>query len=342
VSEIAQVVETNAKKVGKAVGEGAGKAIHDFLQDTKARLVKNVEAHEEHDRTAASDLEKAAQHSDETPTVHGESSTTPQSVSGGSTTSVPTVEDINGGGAGTPHSVSGGSTTDVPDVDAINTGHDPGTSTGSGRSTTADEMAEAQRNVDQGARTFADDDEAMQYGGNEWNDYAENLPPEQRAAVYNYTTDPPHEANYREINGALRRGDTSDPTISHNIDELDKALAGHPTPENVVVSRGTGISHFPVDDPSQMTGRTVHDDAYTSASLGGPASVFAGMDGVLHLQVPAGTPALWVEKVSHYGAGEREILLGRDSSYVVDHGMLGDDGKWHIYGHYLPTGGGSS
>ena len=50
--------------------DGAGKAIRDVLHDTKLRITKGVEAHELHDRNAASDLEKAARHGEETPRTH--------------------------------------------------------------------------------------------------------------------------------------------------------------------------------------------------------------------------------------------------------------------------------
>lgn len=45
---------------------------------------------------------------------------------------------------------------------------------------------------------------------------------------------------------------------------------------------------------------------------------------------------MWVEKVGHYGAGERELLLGRDLQYHVDHVILDDKGQYQIYGEILP------
>ncbi|MGX1367735.1 hypothetical protein RKD19_003094 [Streptomyces canus] len=34
-------------------------------------------------------------------------------------------------------------------------------------------------------------------------------------------------------------------------------------------------------------------------------------------RAPEGTPGLWVEKLSHYGANERELLLGNGNKYTI-------------------------
>ncbi|MEU9131895.1 ADP-ribosyltransferase [Kitasatospora sp. NPDC048540] len=59
-----------------------------------------------------------------------------------------------------------------------------------------------------------------------------------------------------------------------------------------------------------------------------------GKDAVLHLRVPQGTPAMWVEKVSAYGAGEREILLGRGLQWKATR-VVREGGQWHVYGEVL-------
>ncbi|MBW1596932.1 ADP-ribosyltransferase [Streptomyces sp. JJ38] len=52
------------------------------------------------------------------------------------------------------------------------------------------------------------------------------------------------------------------------------------------------------------------------------------------LSVPKGTPALRVEKVSAFGAGERELLLGRGTSYRVTRVVM-HNGQWQLYGEIL-------
>lgn len=199
---------------------------------------------------------------------------------------------------------------------------------------TPEQMDVAQSEVDAGAKNWPDDADAQQYGADYWNDYADTLPPDQRQALFDYTTDPPHYPSYVEINGALRGTHPMTPEVQAAIDRIDAALGGRPVPENVVISRGTGLGHIGMD-PSDMVGRTFTEDAYLSTSLGGPAPAFSGKDAVLHMEVPAGTPAIWVERVGAYGAGERELLLGRGMEYTVDRAVF-DGSQWHIYGRYLP------
>jgi len=45
-----------------------------------------------------------------------------------------------------------------------------------------------------------------------------------------------------------------------------------------------------------------------------------------------------MEKVSAFGNGERELLLGRDVTYRVDRAFW-DNGQWQIYGEVLPPKG---
>lgn len=197
-------------------------------------------------------------------------------------------------------------------------------------------MRVAQGEVNNGAVSFANDADAVQYGQEHWNDYVDNLPPEQRQALFDYTSEPPHTGpTYQELNGALRNGPPYPAHLQPHIDNIDAALAGNPLSENVVITRGTGLSHIGMD-PQDMVGQTFTEDAYLSTSLGGPAPAFDSKDAVLHLQVPAGTPALWVENVSAFGAGERELLLGRGLQYHVDR-VVFEGGQWHVYGQYLPV-----
>jgi hypothetical protein len=199
----------------------------------------------------------------------------------------------------------------------------------------SDQLALAEREIAEGARTFPDDVAAARYGADHWNDYVDALPAEQRTALRDYTVEPPHHApTYVEINGHLRGQVPPTPEVLRHIDEIDRALAGNPLPEDVLVTRGTGLSHI-VDEPPDLIGSVQVEDAYLSTSLGGPADAFAGKPAVLHLRVPAGTPAIWVERISDFGAGERELLLGRGLSYRVTDVVL-DGGQWQVYGEVLP------
>jgi hypothetical protein len=56
----------------------------------------------------------------------------------------------------------------------------------------------------------------------------------------------------------------------------------------------------------------------------------------MHLRVPKGTPALWIDHISA-NPGEREMLLARGTQYKVTRVFFNDtDGKYHVYGEVLP------
>ncbi|WP_307814172.1 ADP-ribosyltransferase, partial [Streptomyces sp. N35] len=200
--------------------------------------------------------------------------------------------------------------------------------------------------VSDGTVPFLNDTDAIQYGQAYWNHYTENLPSSQFDAVHDYTLEhgknapPPTSegwATYKEMNGYLRGNDAMDsPYVRRNIAETDAALAGRVVPEDVMVVRGTGIGHLDLDSPYDMLGETYGDPAYMSTSLGNhPVDAFKDMDAVLHLRVPEGTPALWVEKASAFGMGERELLLGRGTEYRVTRVFV-ENGQVQVYGEVLP------
>lgn len=99
---IVQVLEDAARKVAVAV-EDAAKSVGKFFDETAQRLETSAENHVEHDGRAASELERAARHGDETPSVHGAGSSAP----------VRAAAAEPGGGAGFPHELE--SATDLPD-----------------------------------------------------------------------------------------------------------------------------------------------------------------------------------------------------------------------------------
>ncbi|MFB7371721.1 putative T7SS-secreted protein [Streptomyces sp. NPDC056222] len=201
----------------------------------------------------------------------------------------------------------------------------------------------ASAEVADGAVSFPDPNDAIAYGRDHWNDYASGLPDPTKKSLFDYSAehwgDPdPNYATYKEMNGYLRgNADLGTPDVLRNIDEVDKGLAGRPLAEDVMVVRGQGVGHYGVDNPAQLVGRTETDPAYMSTSLGDhPVAAFADKQGILHLRVPEGTNALWLEKVSHFGMGERELLLGRGTSYRVTRAFEDENGQWQIYGEILP------
>ncbi|WP_330345355.1 protein phosphatase [Streptomyces longwoodensis] len=169
------------------------------------------------------------------------------------------------------------------------------------------------------------------YGNAYWNDFLDDLPPESRDSLVTYTGNA-----YDDINSHLRFGTDVPDSIVHTIDEMDKVMGARPVPESIMVVRGTGIDHLHLSSPLDMEGRVFDDAAYTSTALGeGPPPPFDQKPVYMHLRVPEGTPALWLDHLSKY-PGERELLLARGTQYKVTRVFLDDAGKWHVYGEVLP------
>ncbi len=113
-------------------------------------------------------------------------------------------------------------------------------------------------------------------------------------------------------------------------------MGGRAVPEDIMVVRGTGYDHLleRVDMLSDLEGTIVKDDGFTSTSLGKTAA-FDYQPMIMHLRVPQGTPALWIDHIS-VNKGERELLLARGSDVKVTRVFQDTAGKWHLYGEVLP------
>ncbi|MFF1839629.1 ADP-ribosyltransferase, partial [Streptomyces sp. NPDC058231] len=188
-----------------------------------------------------------------------------------------------------------------------------------------------------GTVPFTDDLAAIDYGRDYWNDYVDNLDPSAKQALWDYTGET--FPSYHDMNGHLRGtpGFGPSPEVLHDITEMDKVMSTRPVPEDIMVVRGTGLGHLHLDSPLDMMGKTYPDKGYTSTSLGNhPVPSFAGKEAILHLRVPKGTPALWLEKVSKFDVEERELLLARGSEFKVTRVFM-ENGQAHVYGEVLPA-----
>ncbi|GCB49408.1 ADP-ribosyltransferase [Streptomyces sp. NL15-2K] len=189
----------------------------------------------------------------------------------------------------------------------------------------------------EGTLPFADSDAAIRYGQDHWNDYVDNLDPSARQALNDYSGDT--FPSYKDINGYLRETEgykDRTPEVSHDIAEMDRVLSSRPVPDTIMVVRGTDLGYLKLGSPMDMLGQTFPDKGYTSTSLGDhPVGAFKDKEAVMHLRLPKDTPALWLEKVSQYGGGERELLLARGTEYKVTRVFM-DNGKVHVYGEVLP------
>ncbi|MFD0506306.1 ADP-ribosyltransferase [Streptomyces chiangmaiensis] len=123
----------------------------------------------------------------------------------------------------------------------------------------------------------------------------------------------------------------------HDIDQMDKVMSTRPVPDTIMVARGTNLGYLKLGSPAEMLGQTFPDKGYTSTSLGNhPVRTFEGKEAILRLRVPRGTPALWLEKVSHFDVEERELLLARGTKFKVTRVFMDSKGQWQVYGEVLP------
>jgi hypothetical protein len=119
------------------------------------------------------------------------------------------------------------------------------------------------------------------------------------------------------------------PEVGQAVEHIDDALRPQPTPEYIVVMRETGFEAFD-RSISDLEGTVQRDPAYLSTALGSDPNFNPGN----HVQVPAGTPAMYLEGLSHYP--ERELLLGRGLPYTVER-VVHDGRRFHVFGRIAPT-----
>jgi hypothetical protein len=181
------------------------------------------------------------------------------------------------------------------------------------------------------------DEAGLAYGNAYWNDFLDDLPDESRQALRTYSGN-----EYDLINGHLRGGTPLSDELKNTIAEMDKVMDTRPVPEDVMIVRGTAVDYVqvngrPIETPFDMVDGVFGDKAFTSTALGRtPPPPFDGKPVWMHLRVPKGTPALWIDHLSKY-PGERELLLARGSEYKVTRVFFDEaQNKWHLYGEVLP------
>ncbi len=193
----------------------------------------------------------------------------------------------------------------------------------------------AMSEVAEGARTFPDNNAATAYGQLHWSDVRSVLTEAQIDATLDYTREiaGPSGITYSEINAALRAGPPFPDDVAQHITDIDAGMSRFALSETTVITRGTGVSHWsvlPVDAP----GNRFDEASYLSTSLGDAAGAFKDKAVILHLSVPEGKPAMWVESVSAFGGSERELLLGRGQSWDATRAVM-IDGQWHVFGRVV-------
>jgi hypothetical protein len=169
-----------------------------------------------------------------------------------------------------------------------------------------------------------------------------DLTDDEKKAVRQYTLD--HVNEY--VNGGLR----GDPVPAYERDnynkvvkDLDSALSKSSLPESIIVHRGVGdgyIAHLGADPGKPETmealvGRDFKEQAFMSTSVGATAA-FDDEPVQLMMRVPKGHKAMNIMPLSREGEDEREVLLARNSRYVI-HAAYKHGDTWHIEAEVVPA-----
>ncbi|MFI7704584.1 ADP-ribosyltransferase [Nonomuraea sp. NPDC049480] len=181
------------------------------------------------------------------------------------------------------------------------------------------------------------------FGDAIWGPVIKTLPDNEVRAVRHYS-----DHGFRDINDFLRaRGDAlpsgwstvknyyMNPGLLANIERLNHALSRQPVPETIDVFRAVDLTDDLFTVPmEELPGTVQRDPAFMSTNIG--RSAIWSREVILHLRVPEGTPALYVDPISEHG-GERELLLGTGRSWFAEDVRL-KNGRWHVFGWILPEG----
>lgn len=116
---------------------------------------------------------------------------------------------------------------------------------------------------------------------------------------------------YRSINNGHRGKSTLTKRAKEASDDIQRTM--RELPDDFTLYRGVGQDTFPGGIPK--AGDTFADPAFMSASYGNRAA-FSGHYQLV-MDLPKGFKARPLQTVSNFGTSEREILLGRNSQFIV-------------------------
>lgn len=144
---------------------------------------------------------------------------------------------------------------------------------------------------------------------------------DQQSAIYSYSS-----SGYVDINGVLR-GTFSTYNSASNLNSYAKQAvalqsAMRPIPQSIVVYRGTYSNQFPglkeydgYDEVKKFEGTVIRDRGFLSTSVQ-ESTAFGGKTVKLIIEVPEGTPAMYIKQWSSH-QNENEMLLAAGLKYHV-------------------------
>jgi phage portal protein BeeE len=150
--------------------------------------------------------------------------------------------------------------------------------------------------------------------------------PDQVAAITNYSG-----GGYTGMNGYLRGKSDASPLVKKQVADLQAAMV--PVQEHALVLRGTGWDQFPegfrqADAVEKLVGKTIVDQGFVSTSVAGVGGHFSHQPVKLEIEVPKGTPAVFLKKYSYHDS-ENELLLAAGTKFRVV-SVSHANGKTHV------------
>ena len=164
---------------------------------------------------------------------------------------------------------------------------------------------------------------------NHYSQWGKSLNPKQADAIEDYVG-----PSYEEINSLLRSDKWSTSSKQTTIRNITRAIeSAPPTPHDTEVYRGVDASFL----PSLKVGNEIEDKGFCSTAVDrADAESFAGASGgVLHIKVPKGTRAAFIDAVVKYrdedAPSENELLLNRGSRFKVVARSKDKSGRTNVF-----------
>lgn len=138
----------------------------------------------------------------------------------------------------------------------------------------------------------------------------------QEKAMTAYTGNGP--AAYDGINNWLRGKSGYDQVVKQYAVDIQSSMM--PLREDTLLKRGTGwppsIASY-ASHPQDLLGESFDDKGFVSTSVAGSGGHFSGKPLQLIIEAPKGTPAVYVNGISHYKGQENEMLLAAGTRFKV-------------------------
>jgi len=134
------------------------------------------------------------------------------------------------------------------------------------------------------------------------------------------------------LDAGLRGQIPMTPTMHEQVSTLDTVLTITPTPRELVLTRATSLAAWP-GEPEALAGETFVEPAYFAVLLGDIALV--GVPAVIHLTVPQGTPAMFMNPPGRPDLGM--LTLARGLSWQVMKVSKAPSGTWLLNARIIPA-----